>query len=321
MPRTALLFSLALTLALASCDGGNGGAAAPEDTTPGADTIAGVDTQPDTGVGEDTPGVDAGLPPDTPAPTELSGWIRVMEHMGEEGSVEYATVDAKLWATPLPTTQERVDAAGDCVVLDGERMVGWLCDPECPWGEAACIDGACVPNPAPAPSGVMTLDGLKVAVTLTPTALGAYTVTDLPDDLFDGGDAVHLTSEGGDTPALDLSASGVEDIVADVWGVHFESGEDAVFTWEPGADPDARIQLLLQTGWHGATSTTTIWCETEDDGELVVPASLTAQFQIPSCGECEGSYIRRFSRETVDFGAGPIELMVASQRWFVPWWN
>ena len=66
-------------------------------------------------------------------------------------------------------------------------------------------------------------------------------------------------------------------------------------------------------------SLTTILCETEDDGDFVVPASLTAEFPIPSCGMCENSYIRRFTRDVVDFGQGPIQLFVAWQRPFVAW--
>ncbi len=319
-----LIALIALVGFCLSCDGGGGGAA--------TDTGGGVDAAPqpaDTAgevAGADTGGEDLGTPDagpgyEIPAPTELAGWVRVIEQVDLDGSLQYAMIDAMLWATPLPTTQERVDQAGDCVVLDGERMVGWLCDPECAWGEAACIDGECVDYPAPAPTGKISLSGLTEPINLSPTAMGHYTVGGLPEDLFIPGAVVSMTSEGGDTPALDLSAMGVENLVVDLATSHFEPGEDAVFHWTAGTDPAARIQFLLQTGWHGATSTTTIWCETADDGELVIPASLTAQFDIPGCGECEGSFIRRFTRDWVDAPGGPVELFVASQIWFVPWWE
>jgi hypothetical protein len=98
-------------------------------------------------------------------------------------------------------------------------------------------------------------------------------------------------------------------------------GQDMTVTWRPPTDDQrSRIQLMLETGWHGSSSMTTIWCDTEDDGELVVPASLTSQFQIPSCGECEDSTIARYTHDVVDFGAGPVELFVASEMSFVAWW-
>ncbi|MFN7144845.1 MAG: hypothetical protein ACK4YP_13800, partial [Myxococcota bacterium] len=110
---------------------------------------------------------------------------------------------------------------------------------------------------------------------------------------------------------------GVEDL--DVAPSTLVPGEPMAISWVPSASP-SRIQVLLETGWHGAASLTTIWCETADDGELTVPAALTAHVDIPSCGECEMSYVRRLNRDVVDFGRGPIELRVASEYRFVAWW-
>ena len=77
---------------------------------------------------------------------------------------------------------------------------------------------------------------------------------------------------------------------------------------------------MLETGWHGSPNLTTIWCESDDDGHLTVPGSMLEVFPIPSCGECGGSTMRRLTRDVVDFGGGPAELMVASEIWFVAWW-
>ena len=90
-------------------------------------------------------------------------------------------------------------------------------------------------------------------------------------------------------------------------------------TWTASTQAGS-IQILLDTGWHGADALTTIWCETEDDGELVIPATVTERFAIPSCGECELSRARRITRDVVDFGAGPVELLVGSEYRFVAWW-
>jgi hypothetical protein len=266
------------------------------------------------------PARDLGPPP---APTELTGWVRLIEQLGG-GDDFYAEVETELWATPLPTSQQRVAEEGDCVLLHGAVMDPMHCEGEsgCMWGAEICVEGKCVPYPDRAPSGNITVSAGGAELLLTPNAEGAYTlVGQMPDDLFAPGDAVVVTSTGGNTPALDLAARGVDDLIADVWSYGFEPGEDLVVTWQAGCGQAARVQLLLRTGWHGSPSQTTIWCESDDDGELVVPANLTAQFPIPSCGECEGSTLTRFTRDVVDFGAGPIELLVGSQRWFVAWWG
>ena len=134
--------------------------------------------------------------------------------------------------------------------------------------------------------------------------------------------AVKVSATGGElTPEFSLVARGVEALELHPDKYHFEPGDDATIAWTAGTDPAARIQVLLMTGWHGSPNLTTIWCETKDDGELMIPAALTEDFPIPSCGECEGSFISRFTRDTVDFGNGPIELFVASRHWFVAWWG
>lgn len=250
-----------------------------------------------------------------PVPTELLGRVEVVELPAQD----YAYVSATLRAGPLPTTQEIVATEGDCTVLTGANMKGWSCDPECVWGEQSCIDGECVDWPEMAPSGDITVAGLLPGdAVLEELDLGYYGTPDGFDgDLFDAGDVIEVTSEGGATPALDLAAVGVDEF--DVAVTPLEPGEPMTLTWTPSDSPSS-VQVLLETGWHGASSLTTIWCETADDGELVVSGELTDRFDVPSCGECESSSARRLTRDVVDFGAGPIELLVASEYRFVAWW-
>lgn len=255
--------------------------------------------------------------PEAPLPTEIAGSILVRELP----LYDYATVGAEIWAAPLPTTQEVVATEGDCTLLDGPTMNDWDCDPACDYGSEACIDGSCVDYPARAPAGDIRVQGLAGGELVLEESGGFYASPTVDPDLFDAGDPIRIASPGGDTPALDLSALGVETLSADLESLDFETGEPLALSWEPpGSGQPSRIRLVLETGWHGANSLTTIWCETEDDGELTVPASLTAEFDVPSCGECEQSELQRFTRDLVDFGAGPVELLVVSELDFVPWW-
>lgn len=254
---------------------------------------------------------------DIPRPTEVIGEITVTENP----SWDTSAVGATIRAAALPTTQTMVANEGDCQVLDGANTKNWLCDPECTWGEQSCIDGTCVDWPAMAPAGDITIEGLKPGTaTLEVLDMGYYgSPSGFDGDLFEAGDAITLTSTGGDTPALELSGVGVdtlEDFEHDV----IDPGEDMHLSWAKG-ETNAKIEVRLETGWHGSAALTTIWCVTADDGELTVPASLTSWFEIPSCGECEASTVRRFTRSVEDFGAGPITFTVASENTFVAWWG
>lgn len=256
-----------------------------------------------------------------PLALELAGSIRVLEERWGEDDGS-SRVEAVLWSAPVPTTQVVTVEEGDCKLLVGALTDPWNCDPQCTWGESLCIDGACVPYPTPVSAGAITLTGLPEPVTLAPLGDKRYpAVYELPADLFDAGAAIHVTSPGGDVPALDLAARGVEPLLAE--REPLVPGEPLVLTWTvpDHAVPGTRILVELMTGWHGSPTLTTIWCETTDDGELTIPASLTAEFSIPSCGECETSYLSRFTRDVVDFGAGPIELFVGSRVAFVAWWQ
>lgn len=290
-------------------------------TSSGDDDASDDDAVDDDDADDDVQGDDDTTAGDAPLPHELAGRIVISESRWYGGVDDSPSVEVSIWATAIPSDEEILAEEGDCKLIVGDRTEPFLCDPECDWGEL-CVDGECLPYPELAPAGTLTVQGLNAEVVLEPDEQGWYPgAWDLPGDLFSPGAPVHVTTTGGATPALDLSAEGVQTLVADDSMNTFEPGEDYALTWEPTTEGRGRIQLRVMTGWHGSANLTTILCETEDDGELVVPASLTSEFQIPSCGECEVSYFGRFTRDVVDFGDGPIELLVTSRYAFVPWWN
>lgn len=313
----------------ADVPGGDVGADVASDALPDPAPDAWTETAPDA-TSEATPDLPTGVPGGSPLPTALAGWVRVTEETDETGKPSYSRVEAELRSGPLPSTQVEVDRVGDCVLLVGDLMNRWECDPMCEWGEEACVGKQCVPYPAPAPAGRITISGLAAAIRLSPDATGRYAaVYEAPADLFAAGAEVRASSEGGATPAFDLAARGVADFHPDMTGFDVRPGQDGkhkdgVIRWDPppgGPASGTRVYALIQTGWHGSPSLTTIWCDASDDGDLVVDASLLERFPIPSCGECEGSYVGRYTQANLDFGAGPVQLFVASRRWFVAWWK
>lgn len=282
----------------------------PEPSDPGSDPDV-----PDPGPEAADAGTD--VSPEAP-PFRPVGWVRALEDVGSTG-VYRTRVDLAFLAGPLPTSQQVVAVDGDCTLLVG--ALSGFCNPPCQDG-TTCLDSSCVPFPAPAPCGQITLQGLTAPLTLDPDPQGAYAVPGLPADLFVAGAAVRATSAGGATPAFDLVAAGVPDLETTVDDTPFEPGQPYVVAWTAPAQPvaGARIRLRLETGWHGSPNLTTLWCETDDDGSLTVPAALTAQVPVPSCGKCVPSTLARFTRDQVDVGAGPVVLEVASEWTFIPWW-
>jgi hypothetical protein len=251
------------------------------------------------------------------------GWVIGRIHVRERswgGHSAYAQVSVELWDGLQPAQQSVVDELGDCALLDGPRIYGWGCEPPCADDEM-CVEDHCEAYPGLAPSGTVTVTGLSAGeAVFEPGSDGRYPSSyDWPADIFEAEAPITVSSTGGATPSLSLSAWGVEPLVAQVETI--VPGQDMHISWEPpGEGRHSRIQVMLETGWHGSTSMTTIYCDTADDGELTIPASLTAQFDIPSCGECEGSSISRYTHDAVDFGAGPVQLFVASELEFVAWW-
>ena len=307
-PLTLLLL---LTALLSACPK-PGDDTAPEGDT---DTDTDADTDGDTDADADAD-VDMG---EAVYPGEVIGQVWLYERSwGTHTS--YAQVGVELWDGVQPGQQEMVDEVGDCALMDGPRIYGWDCDPPCADDEM-CVGSECVAYPELAPSGTVTVAGLlQGEASFEPGSDGRYPSSyDWPTDIFEPNQPITVSSTGGATPALELQAWGVETLVAEVETI--VPGQDMRISWQPPAvDTHSRIQVLLSTGWHGSSSMTTIWCDTEDDGDLTVPASLTAQFEIPSCGECEGSSISRYTHSTVDFGAGPVQLFVSSDMQFVAWW-
>ncbi len=313
---------LSLLLALSA---GPGCPSSDDDDDASSDDDSGDDDTGDDDSGDDDTGDDDSGDDDVGDPplfTELSGWVRISERMHED-QVVATMIQAEFWATPVPSTQVVVAAEGDCQVLDGARTEPWLCDPPCDVG-FICIDEVCEPYPELAPTGTLTIEGLVEPVAIEPDETGRYAaIYDLPADSFDPGEPIRVTSSGGATAALDLTAEGVADFQMSEWSHVLVPGEDYELLWEPATGDDAggTVRVQLDTGWHGSASLTTILCETDDDGELVIPGSLTELFVIPSCGECEFSTIGRLTRDWIDTGDGFIELRVASDRSWVPWWG
>jgi hypothetical protein len=221
---------------------------------------------------------------------------------------------ARLGDAPAVPTASLLASSGECEIW--VHPLPAFCDPPCNLG--ACVgEDECQLFPELVSAGDVTLTGL-----LEPLTFGSGEFGYAPDvffegeDLFADGAAITASAPGGDVPGFTLEATGVPSLVADLdlesGGIlTIEDGVDEVIRWT--AEGSGRVQLALVTGHHGSSYESLLVCESEDDGELIVPGDLIGLFprQVSDL-ESHTSWLARYSRDVVDTDDGPIELFVSS---------
>ncbi|MBA3502262.1 MAG: hypothetical protein M4D80_39780 [Myxococcota bacterium] len=198
---------------------------------------------------------------------------------------------------------------GDCAVY--RREVNPRCEPAC--GDRACTaTDTCTPWPKNANAGTITVSGLRSPLVFRGGQFGYVPDPTPGEDLFDAGASIKVTAPGGVTPAFTASVKGVARLEAPFQNLSLVDGRDTTVTWTAAAD--ARIQVGLVVGWHGAPYEAMLLCETDDDGELVIPGAIIKKLPRASSSlESHPSWIMRFDRSTVMAPAGPIEIIAGSQ--------
>jgi hypothetical protein len=251
------------------------------------------------------PAPDAGSGPDGGAEparigllelVELDGWSRALAQLRDAPEVPPASLLAR---------------EGDCEIL--VHPSPGFCEPACTTG--FCLPGGtCVPWPADVSAGPITVTGLTTPLAFVAGPYGY--VSDPPDppvDLFAPGALIVATAAGAAGPAFTVEARGVAPLVTTVSPLTLADGVDTEVTWQPAAG-EARVQLVLLVGWHGAPYEAMLRCEADDDGALTIPGTLIAALPRQSSGlEQHPSTLARFTRGVGTTPLGTIELLVASQ--------
>jgi len=188
---------------------------------------------------------------------------------------------------PAPAAQvwDKLDEADGCVLTEPRS-------PFCPEGCGAdvCVeDDTCQAHPTAVGVGKVTFTGVKSAsgasefVSQASPQLG-YNYQ-LPSGLslaypaFEDGVPVKLSAEGeGAIQKFTLEADGFAPLVlmgAGDSGLPLDRGKGLTLAWEaPAKAGDSRIQVKLDISHHGGAKGK-IECDVDDDGSLVIPASLT----------------------------------------------
>lgn len=252
---------------------------APDDDEPGAEPDG-----PSPASDDDTSAA-PGLPP---TPGERAGGTlgRFTVTLTQE-SADYATLDGKIYAAPVPSRVGWTETAtdGDCRLIEPEvPSCAEACEPP-----TFCIadDNRCGQEPPTVSVGEVTVFGLTTlgmtpSITLAPLnpTTNAYNATGdaaLEYPPFTPGAEVVLHADGGALEAFDIGAVGIESLSLDgEEPLPFTGEENVLVSWQPGSVDAASIEATVDVSFHGGTKGQ-ILCDTDDDGELSVGRDLVTQ--------------------------------------------
>jgi hypothetical protein len=147
----------------------------------------------------------------------------------------------------------------------------------------------------------------------------------IPSDAFDDDATVTVAATGDVVPAFSISARGVPPLEAAISNGEIElvNGEEFTFTWTP-ADPTSRVRLTVNANNHGhaAPWEAVIECDTEDTGQVTVPAAMidafpeTYRWEVCEGSDCPLSWLTRYHKTVTDVGGAPVRLDVGSRFYF-----
>lgn len=293
------------------------GDAEPKDTS----TVTPEETDTDTLTDTDT-----GTPPDTgtstagpdPMTVPLGETCTMEQKYGDfrvesfDTDLHYSVVAGRVADAVVPVTiLEEIGNEGDCLLL---RRNNPFCDPNCAPDET-CDFGICIPYPAGQDLGTVSLGGLLEAVDMTPVGAAMdYFDTTVPHPPYAPGALVALTSSGGDHPPIELYGVGVEPLTLTSGDLLMTAGMDLALTWDVPVGPArSEIWAQLNVDQHGITPVL-LTCETLDDGEFVVPASLIDALLAQGVTGYPNATVHRRTTDSAPFSDGCLDFKIASVR-------
>lgn len=206
---------------------------------------------------------------------------------------------------------------GPCSVYIPPARGRWVCDPPCEPTQECVVDDngqeVCRDLPYAYYLGAMTIEGLKIGGAMTFDEYRRYHIPTTPDDIFDDGDAITASVQGGELGPFELSVSGVAHLEVPDNQVELQPGKAATVGWTP-ADPDSRIMMVLAMGHHfPSLPTAYMTCDAPDsDGQLEIPAAIVDAFLEVPAFMINPCFIARYQRATSTPFGGEIEMMAAS---------
>ena len=207
-------------------------------------------------------------------------------------------IEGWIWEWPNPVFHREVILCDECVLLEAHFGD---CGDTCEFNEVCDANENCVEYPGRLAGGTLDVLGIEPGYTGDPVATGQYySAFEIETSMFNVGQSVDAFFHGDELSPISMSSTGVAPVSSDEEGISLEfvSGQSHTINWDPGHSPSAIVQLAILTSTfsHGAPSAAIIWCESIDDGEIVIHEDITSRFPV---GETEAdckSYDCPYSR-------------------------
>lgn len=193
------------------------------------------------------------------------------------------SIIGRVYEVPAPSmTQWLLEAEeGECRLLKPRAP---FCDPACTGGAICESDDTCTPLPKAIDLGVLTLTGLNDDSGAHPLELTALAPSNTYQPRgsspfvyppFEEGRSVVLSVEGGAYEPFELSATAIAPLKLSVASpLLFDPEGTTVVRWEaPKDSASSHVIVRVDISHHGGQKGE-LSCETADDGELELPATL-----------------------------------------------
>ncbi len=296
--RASLLFA---TIVFASACG-----TSPSATDAGASDIARSDATPSTDLRPTSGDAPIGtFSVQLVAPSMMAmGYTNVVGRIGDR-------------TTPEQIVWEVASTDGDCRLLTPRVP---FCSTPCGSGAACVENNTCRPFPTAQTAGTVRATGIRTSTGATTFDMNPVANTyqppgevTLPFPAFAEGDTLRLAAAGSATvPAFTLEARGITPLTLTSASIVVTTGQPVTLAWRASTQANQRVTVRLDISHHGGTRGV-ISCETADDGELSIGATLITRLVALGVAGFPSIVVRRSTVGSTGVPAGRVELVVASE--------
>jgi hypothetical protein len=248
---------------------------------------------------------DAPTPPDTGPDEYQPEAIGLINLIGGGGG----EVEAVLHNRPQPLSPELRGREGVCALY--VRPTPAACNPPCGAGGICVAVGECAAPAVPVSAGVITVTGLRQRLVFRASSSGYLPESQPPEELFDSGARIRVTAPGDEVAGFTTELDGMPHLDVAFSQIALRRGRDTRLLWT--AAGVGRVAAVMTVGRANAPFSSMLLCETDDYGDLTIPASIAARLPAASSDEVERAGMLRLQRAVLKTPAGPIEV-VAGQR-------
>ncbi len=223
----------------------------------------------------------------------------------------YANISGQVFSSVLRSVDLTVvGKEAGCTLVQKKNP---FCDPPCAGGSVCTVSGSCEEEPRSLDLGTVSIIGLDRAVSMEPNEIGHnYFDTNVLEDEVPVGGSLHLSSTGGDLPALDLYGKGPEPLEVTTPLVKVTRGKDVAFAWKAGKTPGSIVRITLNVDQHG-NSPVSLTCDVPDNGAHAIPKTVVDRLLDSGVSGFPTAFVSRESVDSVREKTGCVEFLVKYQ--------